>query len=109
MQQKPSPVRVPPFPFEGELQDKFEKALEAAAIHSYGKTDDLRYAVCQCVKELQRQGMPPEGVIVTLRAYLRHTAKDHFPIPPGSSWALNSLYEKLAEWCIDTYYNGASD
>lgn len=107
--EKQTAYREPPFPFEGELQENFESALEAATLRTLESVDSLRRAVCDCVDELKSKGMPPEGVILTLRAYLRYSAKDHFPIPPGTDWELDSLSQKLAEWCVDAYYKDAAE
>ena len=98
--------REPPFPFDGAAEDQFQKALEAAALRNIKSLDALRDAVRVCVRELHRAGMTPEGVILTMRAYLRHTAKTHFDIPIGEGdWELDSICEQFATWCIEDYYS----
>jgi hypothetical protein len=98
--------REPPFPFDGATEDQFQKALAAAALRNIKSLDSLRNAVRVCVQELHRAGMTPEGAILTMRAYLRHTARTHFDIPIGErNWELDSICEQFAAWCIEDYYS----
>jgi hypothetical protein len=98
--------RQEPFPFTGRTQEEFVHALEAASSRTTRAILNLRAATQVCVKQLKENGMTPEGVIVTMRAYVRHTAQTHVPVPAFGE--PNIIYEilcdHLAKWCIDEYY-----
>jgi len=95
------------FPIDGKVRDDFDQALEAAALRSYGSIEELRASLCKCVKQLRQDGMTPEGTILTMRAYMRHAAKTRLPpsVALDPAWALASISDKLAEWCLDAYFS----
>lgn len=104
--QRQNAYRHQPFPFSGTIEEDFVRALETASSKTNRSIGDLKRATKTCVKQLKGDGMTPEGVIVTMRAYIRHTAQQHAPPPePGEP---NVIYEilcdHLAKWCIDEYY-----
>jgi hypothetical protein len=109
MVQKPSPIRVPPFPFQPETDSAFERALDASH-HNRESLETLHTAVTACVRHLKVMGMEPEGVLVTMRAYLSHTLRSHAegsePIAP---WETSWLGEQVAKWSIDAYYSSGED
>jgi hypothetical protein len=109
MPQKPSPFREPPFPFQSETESAFETALQA-----HDRTSDaiekLRGAVIACVIHLRDLGMEPEAVLVTMRAYLTHTMRSHFPATERtpifeSRW----LVDQVATWSIEAYYSRSQE
>jgi hypothetical protein len=102
--------RAAPFPFVGEVREKFEGAVEGAAERSRISLHHFHDAVKVCVAELKHEGMSPEGVLITMKAYLRHTAKTHRLITNSNpQWAFDTLAEQLSVWCIDEYYGSMSD
>lgn len=108
--QKPAPFRAPPFPFEPGTQSDFEHALQGAAQRTAASGETLRAAVLACVQHLKSIGMEPEGVLITMRAYLNHTVRMSFP---GSgrdqSWAVAWLGEQVAKWSIESYFSAGSE
>jgi hypothetical protein len=103
--EKPSPFRSPPFPFERDTGSAFETALSASE-RTTEAIENLRGAVIACVNHLKTIGMEPEAVLVTMRAYLRHTLHNHLLAPAHdtifeSSW----LSEQVARWSIEAYYS----
>jgi hypothetical protein len=105
-QQRRHAYRKEPFPFSGRTEEEFLLALEGASSRTARSILDLRAATQVCVKELKQGGMTPEGVIVTMRAYLRHAAQDRLPIQtPGEPSLIHEiLCDHLAKWCIEEYY-----
>jgi hypothetical protein len=105
-QERQHAYRGEPFPFSGNTQREFETALEGASARTARSIFELRQATRACVRQLKAGGMTPEGVIITMRAYLRFTAQTHVPMPgPGeTSVTLDILGDHLANWCIDEYY-----
>ena len=98
--------RHEPFPFAGPLEEDFVRALDVASRKSNRSIGALQQATKTCVRQLKEDGMTPEGVIITMRAYLRSTAQMHAPPPDPNE--PNVIYEilcdHLAKWCIDEYY-----
>jgi hypothetical protein len=110
MPDRQNAYRGEPFPFGGEVRAKFEGAVEGAAERSRISLDQFHEAVKVCVAELKTSGMTPEGVLITMKAYLRHTAKTHRLITSSNpQWAFDTLAEQLSKWCIDEYYGSKSD
>ncbi len=106
-QQRSQPYRREPFPFSGPVEAEFLNALDATSHRTTRSISALQAATKVCVKQLKNSGMTPEGVIVTMRAYLRHSAQEHTSTPaPGES---NVIYEilcdHLVKWCIEEYYS----
>lgn len=98
-------VREPPFPFTLPASVRVERALEGAVRTHDSSMRELRAAVEACVAELHAQGMPPEAVLVTMRAFTRHAAILH--PPPGyapSSWAADALMDQIIQWSILAYF-----
>ncbi len=106
MPEKQPAYRTPPFPFVGATQLEFEHAVAKAAARPAFPAKELHAAVRACVDELKGRGMTPEGVLITMKAYLRHTAKTHFVLPHSDPrWALDKLVDQLSAWCIEEYYS----
>ena len=111
--ERTEPYRQWPFPFRGATQQNFEEALTASCrqfTSSRLTAESLRSvedAVRCCVRELRDDGMLPEGVIITMRAYLRHTAVEHFLVTASqeSHVALSILGDQVSTWSIDEYYS----
>jgi hypothetical protein len=103
MPQKPSPFRSAPFPFGRDTESAFQSALGASQRTS-DAVENLRGAVIACVSHLKTIGMEPEAVLVTMRAYLRHTLHHHSSTPDPvfeGSW----LSEQVGKWSIEAYYS----
>jgi hypothetical protein len=98
--------RKEPFPFTGETENEFTHALAGAATRTTESIRDLQKAARACVRQLKKDGMTPEGVLITMRAYLRYQAERHLPALRfgHSHTTLEILGDQLSTWCIDEYY-----
>jgi hypothetical protein len=98
--------RIEPFPFTGETENEFTHALEGAAARTPEAVMNLQLAARACVRQLKEEGMTPEGVIITMRAYLRYSAERHLPTHRlgNPKLTLEILGDQLSTWCIDEYY-----
>ena len=98
--------RREPFPFQERTEADFERALAAAARRSAASVGDLEKATRKCARELKNAGVTPEGVIITMRAYLRHVMETRifFKRPDDLHTLLEGLSDRLASWCIDEYF-----
>lgn len=58
------------------------------------------------MRQLKRAGMSPEGVIITMRAYLRHTAERNYRLAAFREHrtVLQSLGDQLSTWCVKEYF-----
>jgi hypothetical protein len=86
-----------------------EIALENAVHRHLASMAALQSAVEACVTEMRGKGLPPEAMIVTMKAFIRHTAASH--PPPGnlaSSWAADAYLEEIIKWSIAQYYRPTS-
>jgi len=105
MPKKPSPFRSPPFPFEPSTESAFESAL-GATHRTTEAVENLRGAVIACVDHLKTIGMEPEAVLVTMRAYLRHTLHHHSPgLARDAVFESSWLSEQVGKWSIEAYYS----
>ena len=79
--------------------------MQAAAERSRASLNSLRDAVRSCVAELKQRDMTPEAVLITMKAYFKHTANSHFHVDAAHpQWALDAVGEQLSKWCIDEYF-----
>ena len=98
-------IREPPFPLTPHASARVERALETAVRWHEAAMRELRAAVEACVAELHARGMPPEAVLVTMKAFVRHIAPSH--PPPGYAptvEAADSLMDQIIHWCILAYF-----
>lgn len=97
--------RGPPFSVSPGSSALLEQSLAQAVRAHDLSMQRLRDAVDACVAELHGRGMPPEAVIVTIKALLRHTAGAH--PPPGyepSRSSADGLMDEVVRWTIAAYY-----
>jgi hypothetical protein len=97
-------VREPPFPFTTRVSARVELALEAAFRRHDAAIAELRFAIEACVRELQQQGMLPEAMVVTMRAYIQHTASHPSADHPTASRVASLLIDEIIRWSILAYY-----
>jgi hypothetical protein len=101
----PAATYEPPFPLTPVASARVRTAL-AAAVHTHDAAmRELQDAIAACVAELHVLGMRPEVALVTMEAFVRHTAATH--PPPGrvpSRDAVDALMDDIAHWCIDSYF-----
>lgn len=67
----------------------------------------LQGAIAECVRHLRARGMPPEAMLITMKAFIRHAAitQSGNPNLPGS--VAKPLMEDIVEWCIGEYFRGS--
>ena len=99
-----SAVESPPFPIEPASADRVRATL-ADAVRRHAKTlGALESAVGECVRNLKAQGMSPEAMIVTMKAFIRHTVVMHPPAERAVTPLPDPLMENIVRWCINEYY-----
>jgi len=98
--------REEPFPFDAGTDAGFERVLGEAAKRSAASLRDLEVATRGCVRDLKSGGVTPEGVIITMRAYIRHMMETRIfaKRPDDFHTLLEGLCDRLAGWCIDEYF-----
>lgn len=99
-----SAVREPPFSLTLLASARVELALEAAFRMQDAALKELRAAIEACVVELQGKGMLPEAMIVTMRAFVEHTATHPSIDHPAASRAAKLLADRIIQWSILAYY-----
>lgn len=97
-------VYEPPFPLTPRASSRVELALEAAFRRHDAAIAELRLAIEACVKELQQQGMPPEAMVVTMRAYVQHTASHPSADHPLASRVATQMIDEIIRWSMLAYY-----
>ena len=97
-------VREPPFSLTPRVSARVELALEAAFRRHDAAIAELRCAIEACVRELQQQGMLPEAMVVTMRAYIQHTASHPSADHPTASRVATLLIDEIIRWSILAYY-----
>jgi hypothetical protein len=101
-----SPVRAPPFPLADCLSARVGTALENALLEHGESRDELRAAVEACVESLKAQGMTAEGVIVTIKAVMRHIASGVTSTAKRqhSFIAIDYFNDDVVRWCVAWYF-----
>lgn len=96
------PVESPPFPFEAAAERRARLALvEAVRRHTEVEKVWLN-AVADCVRSLKAQGMPPEAMIITMKAFVRHASVTD--LARRGEGVSRALMEQIIEWSITQYY-----
>jgi hypothetical protein len=68
---------------------------------------ELRAAVEACVVELQGQGMLPEAMVITMRAFVTHTVAHPTAEHPVASRSASLFMDQIIQWAILAYYPSA--
>src|SRR5687768_5769117 len=100
---------LPLFPLDPGNTTAVELALGKAVRSHLTSMAALRQAVEACVAELRDRGVPPEGMLITIKALIRHTACTF--TPPGnsaSSWAADAYLGDIVRWSIAEYYRASA-
>jgi hypothetical protein len=96
------PVESPPFPFDVAAERRARLALvEAVRRHNEVETIWLN-AVADCVANLKAQGMSPEAMIITMKAFVRHASVTD--VARRGQGISRPLMEQIIEWSISQYY-----
>jgi hypothetical protein len=97
-------VREPPFPLTPSASARVELALAGAFRRHDTAIVELRSAIEACVRELQQQGMLPEAMVVTMRAFMQHTASHPSAAHPVAARVATLLLDQIIHWSILAYY-----
>jgi hypothetical protein len=96
-----APVESPPFPFDAAAEKRARVALVEAA-RRYEETQTVLFStITECVRALRKQGMSPEAMVITMKAFVRHAA---FNEPGSRGTVARPLMDQVIEWCIHEYY-----
>lgn len=107
-------VESPPFPFESTAVERLRGALLQAVRRHEATLAGLRMAVEDCVRHLRAAGMTPEAMLVTMKAFIRHTAvvqaASGVTVPATRAgdmppWLSDPLMERIVGWCIAEYFH----
>ena len=85
------------------------EALGKAAHRQLDSMKDLQRAIEACVAELRDRGVPPERMLIAIKALVRRTAVTN--PPPGnaaSSWAADGYLDDVVRWSIAEYYRAGA-
>ncbi len=97
-------VREPPFALTARASARVELALAGAFRKHDTALAELRSAIEACVGELQEQGMLPEAMVVTMRAFMQHTASHPSVEHPVAARAATLMMDEIIQWSILAYY-----
>ena len=97
-------------PAEGpDVPDALRRALASAAVaHYLTDDDDLRGALCEYVRDLKGQGLPPEAVVVAVKSAVHRSTRGLTPTYPERRDAA-ILLDRVVRWCIEEYFGGERD
>ena len=100
---------IPLFPINPGNTSAVELALGKAVRSHLDSMVALQVAVEACAGELRDQGIPPESMLITIKAFIRHTACS-YPPPgnPASSWAADAYLGDIVRWSIKEYYRASA-
>jgi hypothetical protein len=79
-------------------------ALAEAVRRHADALEALQAAIAECVRNLRSQGMTPEATLLTMKAFIRHTAGTHPPPGRHAAWLPEPLLENIVRWCINEYF-----
>jgi hypothetical protein len=97
-------VESPPFPFDVASERRVREALIAAVQRHAETVRELRGATEACVRYLRAQGMLPEAMIITMKAFIRHTGTTHPPPGITQVWPTDPVLDRMIEWSIAEYF-----
>ena len=109
-----SAVESPPFPFESTAVERLRGSLLQAVRKHEATLAGLRMAVEDCVRHLRAAGMTPEAMLVTMKAFIRHTAvaqatsggtRQATKAGDVPTWLSDPLMERIVGWCIAEYFH----
>jgi len=75
-----------------------KSALADLAATGDRRADHLKRRVFNVVDELKSSGLPPEGIVITVKSLLAETPALESPA---------ELEQILVDWCFERYYAGA--
>ena len=99
-----SAVESPPFPIQRVSADRVRRAVVEAVQRHAKAIEALQLAIGECVRDLRDQGMTPEAMLVTMKAFIRQTAAAYPPPGRGPAWLTESVMENIVRWCINEYF-----
>ena len=100
---------IPLFPLTPGSTSAVEVALAKTIRSHIDSMAALQLAVEACVAELRERGVPPETMLITMKAFIRHTACSHPPPGnPASSWAADAYIADIVRWSIAEYYRASA-
>jgi hypothetical protein len=97
-------VELPPFPFDVASETRVRSALIAAVMRHAETLGELRSAMEECVRHLRDQGMLPEAMIITMKAFIRYTGVKYPPPGYATTWPSEPVLERIIAWCIVEYF-----
>lgn len=95
-------VESAPFPFEAAAEKRARAALAEAIRQHEQMQAELHAAIGECVRTLRSCGMPPEAMLVTMKAFVRDVTTK--PSRRHSGPVAKPVMEQVVEMCIAEYF-----
>jgi hypothetical protein len=89
---------------QADASRRVRAAVAVAASRHDVAMHALKIAVCEFTYALRRDGVTPEGVLVSLKQLIDDRALPRIP-PHESDWSGNRLRESISTWCIKAYFD----
>src|SRR5215213_7747677 len=93
-----------PFFRESADADELEDALRNAVRLNKLSMDNLREAIRICVGGLRADGMQCEAALLTMKACVRHMARNHASAGMPAILYSDPLMEQIVRWSISEFY-----
>ena len=95
-----------PFFRESADADGLEKALRNAVRLNKLSMDNLHHAIRNCVGGLRADGMQCEAALLTMKACVRHMARNHAGSDMPEILYSDPLMDQIVRWSIAEFYRG---
>lgn len=105
MQQPTQAVLSPPFPVDGQTTQRLQAVLQTDWAYASDPHDELRATVAICTQECRARGMSAEATILTVKAFVRHTAFHYGDGGRGRGvYVVDRLLDSIVTWSIEEYF-----
>ena len=99
-----SAVEQPPFPLDIAEVNRVRQALRDAVIRQREAQTNLYNAIGDCVHHVRGQGMSAEATLITLKAFIRHTAAASPFTGNGTDWLTERRMDGFVLFIITEYF-----
>ena len=93
-----------PFFLQVKTGDDLADALRLAVRQNEVSMNDLHEAITRCIVSLRDEGMQCEAALLTMKACVRHCARNHQKSGEHSGEYSDILMEQITRWCIADFF-----
>ena len=105
MSESTPPSRFPPFLLTRALSHRATAALAVAVRRRDATQAELRTVIEGCVRLLRDRGMTAGAMLVTMKAFVRHSMDEPaLRNCAGSADAAEFLMDRMVSWCVEEFY-----